>query len=387
MATKRSIFQDVTDTAQAPAPQPGLIDRGTGARGAIRLWLALIFVLVAAMILVGGLTRLTDSGLSITEWKPLHGAIPPLSDADWAEEFAKYQATPEFQLQNNDMTLETFKPIFWWEWAHRQLGRVVGLVWTIGFVAFWATRRIPVGWTGRLLGLGALGGLQGAIGWWMVSSGLKGTMVDVASYRLATHLGLAFVILGLITWYVLALSRSEAQLLQARRGREARLFGMGTGLMHFTFLQILLGALVAGIDAGRAFPTWPDMNGAFFPADAFYVPDGAGGSLPVWHAFFENPGLVQFLHRMAGYLLLAFGIFAFVKSRRSAHGTTRTAFLAVICVMLLQVALGIVTVLTGAHLHVAITHQLGAVLLWVLVIRARFLSQYPVAGSIRKGTQ
>ena len=387
MATKRSIFQEVTDKAQAPAPQPGLIDRGTGARGAIRLWLALIFVLVAAMILVGGLTRLTDSGLSITEWKPLHGAIPPMGEAEWAEEFAKYQASPEYQLQNKGMTLEAFKTIFWWEWGHRQLGRVVGLVWAVGFVAFWATKRIPAGWTGRLLGLGALGGLQGAIGWWMVSSGLKGTMVDVASYRLATHLGLAFLILGLIAWYVLALSRTEAQLLQARRAREGRLYGLATGLLHLSFLQILLGALVAGIDAGRAFPTWPDMNGSFFPADAFYVPDGAGGSLPLWHAFFENPGLVQFLHRMAGYLALAFGIFAFVKSRRSAHGTTRTAFLAVLCMLLLQVALGIVTVLTAAHLHVAITHQLGAVLLWVLIIRARFLSQYPVAGSIRKGTQ
>lgn len=392
MAKTRSIFQEVSDQpppagGAKPGHPPGLIARGTGARGAIRLWLALIFVLVAAMILVGGLTRLTDSGLSITEWKPIHGAIPPLTEADWAEEFAKYQATPEYQLQNKGMDLAAFKVIFWWEWGHRQLGRVVGLVWAIGFVAFWATKRIPNGWTGRLLGLGALGGLQGAIGWWMVSSGLTGTMVDVASYRLATHLGLAFVILGLIAWYVLALSRSEVQLLQARRGREARLYALGTGLMHFTFLQILLGALVAGIDAGRAFPTWPDMNGSFFPADAFYVPDGAGGSLPVWHAFFENPGLVQFMHRMAGYLLLAFGILAFVKSRRSAYGTTRTAFLAVLCVMLLQVALGIVTVLTGAHLHVAITHQLGAVLLWVLVIRARFLSQYPIAGSIREGTQ
>jgi len=220
-----------------------------------------------------------------------------------------------------------------------------------------------------------------------VSSGLQGQMVAVASYRLAVHLGLAFVILGLIAWYVQKLGRTEAQLLQARRAREAKLFSLSTGLMHFAFLQILLGALVAGIDAGRAFPTWPGMNGQFFPADAFYVPDGQGGSLPLWHAFFENAGLVQFMHRMAGYLLFAFGVVVFLRGRKSAHAATRTAFLAVFCMMLLQVVLGIVTVLTGAHLHVAITHQVGAILLWVLIIRARYLSQYPVAGSIREGTQ
>ncbi|MEH7829607.1 heme A synthase [Gemmobacter denitrificans] len=381
MTQKRSIFEDVGSDAQRPAaPQPGLIDRGTGARGAIRAWLVVLFALVASMIVVGGLTRLTDSGLSITEWAPIHGAIPPLSDADWAEEFAKYQASPEYQLQNKGMALEDFKVIFWWEWGHRQLGRVIGLVWAAGFAFFWATNRIPAGWTGRLLTLGALGGLQGAVGWWMVSSGLKGSMVDVSSIRLATHLGLAFVILGLIAWHVLALGRTEAQLLQARRGREAKLFGLSTGLMHFALLQIVLGALVAGIDAGRAFPTWPDMNGSFFPADAFYVP----GKSAVW-AFVENPGLVQFLHRVAGYLLFAFAIMVFVKSRRSAYAATRTAFLAVLCMMALQVTLGVVTVLTSAHLHVAITHQVGAILLWVLILRARHLSQYPVAGSIREG--
>lgn len=346
----------------------------------------LIFLLVSAMIVVGGLTRLTDSGLSITEWKPIHGALPPMNDADWAEEFAKYQASPEYQIQNAGMTLEAFKSIFWWEWGHRQLGRVIGLVWAVGFLGFLAARKIPTGWTGRLLGLGALGGLQGAIGWWMVSSGLKGTMVDVASYRLALHLGLAFVILGLTGWYVLLLGRSEGELLQARRSRERRLFGLSTGLLHLAFLQILLGALVAGIDAGRGFPTWPDMNGQFFPADAFYVPDGQGGSLPLWHAFFENPGLVQFMHRMAGYLLLIFGVVVWNHGRKSVHGSTRMAFHAVMVMLLAQLGLGIATALTAAHLHVAITHQIGAILLWVLILRARYLSQYPVAGSIREGT-
>ena len=381
MAEKRKLFEEVGATAQV-APQGGLIEGNKGARRGIRAWLVALFLLVAMMIAVGGLTRLTDSGLSITEWKPVTGAIPPLSEADWVVEFDKYKATPEFQLQNSQMSMEAFKVIFWWEWAHRQLGRVVGLVWAVGFVGFLAARAIPPGWTGRLLGLGALGGLQGAIGWWMVSSGLVGEQVDVKSYRLATHLGLAFIILGLIAWYVFLLGRSETNLIQARRNSERKLVGLSTGLMHFAFLQILLGALVAGIDAGRGFPTWPDMNGQFFPADAFYVPGGGG----VWHAFFENPGLVQFMHRMAGYLLFAFGIVVWLRGRQSAHAATRNAFHAVMAMMVAQMVLGIITVLTAAHMHIAITHQIGAVILWVLIIRARHLSVYPVAGSIAKGT-
>ncbi|MBL9054091.1 MAG: COX15/CtaA family protein, partial [Tabrizicola sp.] len=267
MTAKRSIFEEVSGTdGQKASPGGGGIDaRPKGARGAIRLWLVALFLLVVAMIVVGGLTRLTDSGLSITEWNLVFGTLPPLSAADWAGEFAKYQASPEFKLVNSAMGLEEFKVIYWWEWAHRFLGRFVGLVWAVGFLAFLVARQIPTGWTGRLLSVGALGGLQGAIGWWMVSSGLKGEMVDVASYRLATHLGLAFVILGVIGWYVLLLGRSEVDLMTARRGREARLYSLSTGLMHFAFLQIVLGALVAGIDAGRAYPTWPLMNGQFFP--------------------------------------------------------------------------------------------------------------------------
>lgn len=388
MAGKRSIFEEVGDgAASAPAAQGGMIAaRRQGARRGVRLWLIMLFLMVATMIAVGGLTRLTDSGLSITEWRPVTGALPPMSDEAWQIEFDKYRAIPEYQLQNKGMSLEDFQFIYWWEWGHRQLGRAIGLVWVVGFLGFLIARNIPAGWSGRLLGLGALGGLQGAIGWWMVSSGLTGTMLDVASYRLATHLGLAFVILGLIAWYVFLLGRSEADLMQARRGREAKLFSMSTGLMHFAFLQILLGALVAGIDAGRAFPTWPDMNGQFFPADAFYVPDGNGGSLPIWHAFFENPGLVQFMHRISGYLLFAFGIVVWLRGRQSAHAATRGAFHGVMGMMVVQMALGIAAVLTAAHVHVAITHQIGAVLLWVLILRARYLSQYPVAGSIREGT-
>ncbi len=380
MAGRRSIFEEVAEGGGRVEPKGGLIDAGRqGARRAVRLWLGVIFVLVVAMIAVGGLTRLTDSGLSITEWRPVTGAIPPMTDADWQAEFAKYQESPEFQLQNRTMTIEAFKTIFWWEWGHRQLGRVIGLVWALGFAVFWATKRIPPGWTGRLLGLGALGGLQGAIGWWMVSSGLTGRMVDVASYRLATHLGIAFVILGLCAWYMLSLGRSEADLLQARRAGEVRLFGLATGVMHLALLQILLGALVAGIDAGRAFPTWPLMGETFFPADALYVPDGGA----TWRAFFENPGLVQFIHRMTGYLLLAFGAFAWWRGRASANRATAQAFNLMMLMLAVQVALGIVTVLHAAPLGLGLAHQLGAVVLWVLILRARFAARYPLAQSIR----
>jgi cytochrome c oxidase assembly protein subunit 15 len=302
-----------------------------------------------------------------------------MSAEAWDAEFQRYREIPEYQLQNKGMSLEEFKVIYWWEWGHRQLGRLIGVVWFVGFVGFAVARQIPSGWTGRLFFLGALGGLQGAIGWWMVSSGLSGDRVDVASYRLATHLGLAFVILGFLAWYIFLLGRSEAELMTARRGREAKLFGLSTGLMHFTFLQILLGALVAGIDAGRAFPTWPLMGDSFFPPYAFDLE-------PVWRNLFENAGLVQFIHRMSGYLLLVFAVVVWLRGRRSSYQATRGAFHAVMAMVLVQMVLGIAAVLTSAHVHVAITHQIGAVILWVLILRARHLAQYPVAGSIREGT-
>ena len=380
MAEKRKLFEEVGSAETArPVVQTGVIDRGRGAgRRAIRVWLMILFALVFVMIAVGGLTRLTDSGLSITEWRPLTGAIPPLSEADWVAEFDKYKTIDEFQLQNSWMTLADFKTIYWWEWGHRQLGRVIGLVWALGFLWFLLRRQIPAGWTPRLLLLGALGGTQGAVGWWMVASGVtsgEGTL-DVASYRLATHLGLAFVILGFITWYVLMLGRPERDLLQARRAREARQFGLATGLLHFSFLQILLGALVAGIDAGRYFVDWPLMQGQFFPPDAF-------GITPVWRNFFENPGLVQFMHRISGYLLFVFGIVVWLRGRRSVHPRTRFAFNAVMAVLTLQVVWGIVTVLNAAPVEIALVHQALAVVLWVLILRARFLSAYPISTSLR----
>jgi cytochrome c oxidase assembly protein subunit 15 len=377
MTGKRSIFEEVGADRPQPAPQGGLIDKGRrGARRGSRIWLMILFALVVAMISVGGLTRLTDSGLSITEWKPVTGALPPMSGAVWQEEFDRYRAIPQYEMLNKGMTLAEFKAIYWWEWAHRQLGRVIGLVWALGFFGFLLARRIPRGWTGRLLILGALGGAQGAIGWWMVSSGLGEGMVAVASYRLATHLGLAFVILGLIAWYVLALGREERDLMQARRGREARLFGLSTGLMHFAFLQILLGALVAGIDAGRSYTDWPLMAGGILPPDMMALQ-------PWWRNLFENPGTVQFIHRMSGYLLFVLAAVVWLRGRRSVHGVTRGAFSAMFAVLLLQIVLGITTVLYIAPWHLAIAHQFVAVVLWVLILRARFLSLYPRATSIR----
>ena len=372
----RSIFEDVGDV-QKQVAQPGGIDRGgQGARGAVRVWLGLIFGLVGLMIIIGGMTRLTDSGLSITEWAPLSGAMPPTSEAVWLKEFEKYKAIPEYQLQNKGMSLAEFKDIYWWEWGHRQLGRVIGLVWALGFVGFLVTRKMPSGWSGRLLFLGALGGLQGAIGWWMVSSGLEEGMLDVASYRLATHLGLAFVIFGFITWYILMLSRRDADLLQARRMGDAGLARLGTWLVVLAFIQILIGALVAGIDAGRNYPDWPLMAGGFFPPDPF-------GLQPVWRNFFEDDGLVQFMHRMAGYILFAFGLFVWSRARRSGNTRTKFAFNVMMAVMLLQVVLGIATVMYSAPWQIAIVHQLGAVILWVVILRARFLAQYPHLQSIQ----
>ena len=375
---KRPVFQEVSDpTAARPVQTTGMIDaRPRGARRAIRAWLAVLFVLVLAMIVVGGATRLTGSGLSITEWKPVTGAIPPMNAADWQSEFDLYRQIPRDQDLNCGMSLSEFQYIYWWEWGHRLLGRVVGLVWALGFVFFWATSRIPTGWTPRLLSLGALGGLQGAIGWWMVSSGLNEGMLRVASYRLATHLGIAFLILGLITWYVLQLSRSEAELMRARRAGEAKLFRMSTGLMHLTFVQILLGALVAGIDAGRTYTGWPTMGGEWIPAAIW---DGTLG----WRNFFENPALVQFIHRMTGYLLAIFAVVVWLRARRSPHPVTRGAFSVMIVAMAAQIGLGILNVIHASPLHLALTHQFGAVVLFAMILRARHHARYPFETSIR----
>ena len=373
MTKKRTIFEEVSSSKQEKTVSAvGLIERNSqeSNRGAIQIWLKILFSLVVIMILVGGLTRLTDSGLSITEWRPITGALPPLSSENWLLEFEKYKQIPEYELQNKGMSLSEFKFIYWWEWGHRQLGRVIGLVWLVGFITFFALRKIPKGWTGNLLLVGILGGLQGAVGWWMVSSGLTGTMLDVASYRLATHLGLAFVILGYLTWFILLLGRSEKILLQSRRNMDPKFVSLSTGLLHLTFLQILVGALVAGIDAGRNYVDWPFMAGGFLPPDAFELS-------PWWRNFFEDGGLVQFTHRMVGYILFLFCLFAWRRSRSSGNLTLKFSFNLILAIAFFQMLLGIATVMYAAPWEIAIFHQFGAILLWVFVLRARFITKYP----------
>ena len=373
MTKKRAIFEEVSGSKQEKTVSAvGVIERNSqeNNRGAIQIWLKILFTLVVVMILVGGLTRLTDSGLSITEWRPITGALPPLSSENWLLEFEKYKQIPEYELQNKGMSLSEFKFIYWWEWGHRQLGRVIGLVWLIGFITFFALRKIPNGWTGSLLFVGILGGLQGAVGWWMVSSGLTGTMLDVASYRLATHLGLAFVILGYLTWLILLLGRSEKILLQSRRNMDPKFVSLSTGLLHLTFLQILVGALVAGIDAGRNYVDWPLMAGGFLPPDPFELS-------PWWRNFFEDDGLVQFMHRMIGYILFLFCLFAWRRSRSSGNSTLKFSFNVILAIAFFQMVLGIATVMYAAPWEIAIFHQFGAILLWIFVIRARFVTKYP----------
>ena len=380
MVSKRSIFEEVSDfdTERAnPKIKTGIIEKAEliSDRMQIRAWLICLSVLLVFMILVGGLTRLTDSGLSITEWKPILGAFPPVTEQAWDLEFEKYKLIPEYILQNSGMLLSEFKIIYWWEWGHRQLGRIIGLVWFLGFSWFLVSKKIPVGWTGRLLTLGALGGFQGAVGWWMVSSGLSNNMLDVASYRLATHLGIAFIILGFILWYTLILGLSEADLLVRLRTRDQSIYSKSTGLMHLIFLQILLGALVAGIDAGRNYVDWPLMAGGFLPPDLFALE-------PVWRNFFEDDGLVQFIHRMSGYILFFFGIYVWFRSRKSGNSPIRNAISLVMLIIFLQMTIGVITVMYSAPWHIAIFHQFGAIVLWYAIIRARFLAAFPPKQSL-----
>ncbi|MEM7506337.1 MAG: COX15/CtaA family protein [Pseudomonadota bacterium] len=365
--SKRSVFEEVGGTkADLAAPVPEA-KRLPWRRG-IAVWLWLLAGLVAIMVLVGGLTRLTDSGLSITVWDPVMGAIPPLSAADWQAAFAAYQTTTEFQEQNSWMTLSDFKPIFWWEWGHRFLGRFIGVVWLVGFLIFFAARRIPNGWTFRLILPGLLGGIQGAVGWWMVASGLD--KLDVASYRLAVHLGLAFVIFMLLCWFALKVRLDEVASLQARRRRVGPVLGLGGALTALIFLQILSGALVAGIDAGRGYVDWPLMQGEFLPAESFDL-------MPIWRNFFENAALVQFTHRMLGYAVFVLGVVFALRAMRSSEGKVARWGGLVGLMVLAQVVIGIVTVMNAAPLHIAIFHQGGALVLVFLLMRAKFEAAYP----------
>ena len=321
----------------------------------LRAWLYGIAALVFAMVLVGGATRLTDSGLSITEWKPILGAIPPLSEADWQEAFQKYQQIPEYKVINRGMSLDAFKAIYWWEWAHRFLGRFIGIAFFVPFVAFWLAGAIPQGLMPRLIGIFVLGGLQGALGWFMVMSGLS-ERTDVSQYRLTAHLSVAILIFGWVLWTAFALRH------WGERVAERRSTWASTGahvLLVAVFVQIMLGGLVAGTDAGLSHNTWPLMDGAI-------VPDGLFTLQPWWLNAFENVMTVQFNHRMMGYLVAVLALVQVVVAIRSGVGASAVMVLAAV---LAQIALGVMTLLTHMHLHVALTHQAGAVIVFALALR------------------
>ncbi|MCB1487347.1 MAG: COX15/CtaA family protein [Bauldia sp.] len=324
----------------------------------VRWWLLGIAALIVLMVLVGGATRLTNSGLSITEWQPIHGVIPPLNAEQWQEEFAKYQQIPEYQLINKGMSLDDFKSIFWWEWAHRFLGRFIGLAFFVPLVWFWATGRIGRSLAPQLLGIFVLGGLQGAIGWWMVASGLA-ERTDVSQYRLATHLTIAFGILALVVWVARGLSPRPPPPGRAS-GR-----GFAIAMVALLFLQVFLGGLVAGLDAGLVSSTWPTMDGAL-------IPDGLWVAEPWWRNIFDNPITAQFDHRMLAYLILVVALVYAVAARgtQAARGA-----LVLLLVLIVQAVLGITAVVMEMPLHVALTHQfVGAMTMWVAVAHLRTLT-------------
>jgi cytochrome c oxidase assembly protein subunit 15 len=378
-ARGRAIFEEVSGPSRAPVAAPGEADRiKARARRWVAGWLMALAALVSAMVLVGGMTRLTDSGLSMVGWHPVLEAIPPLTAEDWAREFERYQQTAQYRLVNSWMTVEDFKPIFWWEWGHRQFGRVIGLVWAVGLLIFAIRRMIPRGYWGWVIVPGLLGGVQAVVGWWMVYSGVAqgSELVSVAPYRLTVHLGLAFLILGLLIWPAWRLQRTEVELLQARRRRSGGVLGGAGVLVALCFVQILLGALVAGNDAGRGYTDWPLMNGAVLPPESFEL-------MPLWRNFIENAALVQFNHRVAGYVLLLWAlIWAGWARRPRLPGLSRWGLYALL-IMLAQAAWGVVTVLHGAPLAHALAHQAGAIATLAVVLRARFEAAYPQDASLR----
>lgn len=314
----------------------------------MRYWLYFIAFLVAMMVIVGGATRLTDSGLSITEWKPLLGAIPPISEAHWLEEFAKYKLIPEYQEINKGMSLDAFKFIYWWEWGHRFLGRFVGLAFALPLAFFWITGRLNAHLKPRLVLLLVLGGLQGAIGWWMVASGLV-DRTDVSQYRLAVHLTLACVIFAYAIWLARGLAPHTTE--PASRG-SSRTAAILVGLILF---QIYLGALVAGLNAGLAFNTWPKMDGAWWPS-------GLHAMEPLWRNYFESPKTVQFVHRLGAYLVLIAAFVHMIQLLRSEAGTRHARRgLVLMALVAAQAMLGIITLVLAVPLDWALFHQGGAV--------------------------
>jgi cytochrome c oxidase assembly protein subunit 15 len=323
----------------------------------LRWWLIIVAAMIVAMVLVGGATRLTESGLSIVEWKPVTGALPPLTQAHWQEAFEAYKAIPQYRELNHGMSLAEFKTIFWWEWSHRLLGRAIGMVFLLPFLWFLWRRMVPPEWKKPLWVIFALGGLQGAVGWWMVASGLT-KRVEVSQYRLATHLILALVIFAAIVWTLRRLG-AHAPVLGT-----ARLRATSTALLALTFLQIYFGALVAGLRAGRVYNTWPEIDGALIPTSErlFF-------ETPWWRNLFDNTLTVQFEHRMTAYLLLALALAHVVDAVRSAAPKpVALGALALLAAIMLQAVLGILTLLFQVPILLALAHQAVAILVLTLAV-------------------
>lgn len=324
-------------------------------------WLVVIALFVCAMVVVGGATRLTDSGLSITDWRPITGAIPPLSQEGWERELERYRQIPQYQEINRGMSMSDFQFIYWWEWGHRQLGRTLGLVYFIPFVFFLWSGRAPKRLRPRLWVLFALGGLQGAIGWWMVASGLT-ERVDVSQYRLATHLTMAFVILGLTLWTALELRHGQTKL-----AVRSPLFKWSAIFWAAVLFQIALGAFVAGLKAGHIYTSWPGFNGQLWPQD--YL-----SGLPLWQAVFESRPAVQLQHRWAGYALAAGGVALAFMWRRSGDVIMGRFAVVMLAVLFTQIALGILTLINAAPLSLSLAHQAGAIILFLTAGAAAWAS-------------
>jgi cytochrome c oxidase assembly protein subunit 15 len=330
----------------------------------VRAWLLVVAALVFAVAAVGGATRLTGSGLSIVEWRPVTGTVPPLSDAAWQAEFAKYKTIPQYQELNRGMSLDEFKFIYWWEWGHRLLGRLIGVAFLLPFLWFLWKGWIERGQRLRLWAIFGLGAMQGAVGWWMVTSGLA-ERLSVSQYRLAFHLTLACVIFAMLLWTAQRLKPRDAVDLPPRVRSGAML------LLILVLVQIYLGALVAGSRAGLIYNTWPLIDGAVVPdlSRLFF-------EQPWWRNFFENTLLVQFNHRMLAYAIFALAILHVVDVVRAARGgAVLTGALVLASIITLQAAIGILTLLHVVPLGLALLHQAMAVVtLAVAIVHAEYVS-------------
>ena len=332
---------------------------------AVALWLWSVAALVFLMVVVGGATRLTESGLSITEWKPIAGVLPPLSQTAWAAEFEKYKHIPQYAELFPTMTLGEFKFIFFWEWTHRLIGRLLGLVMALPLAWFWIRGHLPAGLKPKLLGVLALGGLQGVVGWWMVSSGLTGR-VEVAQERLATHLVLASITFAVLVW----LAASVGRVGQVRAVAASPRRHLATLVLGVTLLQIGLGGLVAGLRAGMTYNTWPLMDGRFVPpaADLAQIH-------PLWRNLVDNVTTVQFDHRMTAYALLALALAQALVIPRAGRGWVFAALVAV------QASLGILTLVLAVPLPAALLHQAFAMVVLAAATLGREALAAPQAPS------